>query len=127
MSLARSAALAALLGLIAAPAVAQKGWSAVGRAKIDSEAATGTLEVKWQPGYREIMLCAEGNAVKLDTLVLQFRDGKSQPVKLRARLADGGCSKTASVARNRDVATADISYDRASLAGGKTRLQLYAR
>lgn len=127
MDLARGAALAAMAAMLGVPAAAQTAWSAVGRVKVDAEASAGTIEVKWQPSFREIMLCTEGSAIKLDQLVLRFSDGKSQAVKLRARLADDGCSKTVSVSKGRDLATAEVAYDAASLAGGKTRLQLVAR
>ena len=127
MSVRIYAAAAALAGMAAAPAAAQSGWLAAGRVKIDAEASAATMEVRWGPKFDEVMLCTEGSAVKLNSATFRYKDGKTKIVKLRARLADGACTKTTSLGRGRDVASVDIAYDPASLQGAKTKIQLVAR
>jgi hypothetical protein len=113
--------------MLAVPAFAQSGWLQVGKAHLDGSAGIGTIEPRWAPNFSEAMLCSEGGAIKVNDATFRMRDGKVQRLKLRVRLADGGCTKAFSVGRKRDVAGVDIAYDAASLGGGKTRLQLVAR
>jgi hypothetical protein len=127
MSLARGAALAALGGMLAVPALAQSGWLQVGRTHVDGASATGTIEPRWEPTFSEAMVCTDGGALKVNDVTFRMRDGKTQHARLRLRLADGGCTKALKVGRKRDLAGVDIAYDPASLGGGKTKLQLVAR
>lgn len=129
MSLSRNlAALAALAAVAApaAPAAAQPSWTMVGSSRLD-EAGSGTMSVKWQPAFREVMFCADEGNVKLNDAVFRFRDGRTKTLKLRTRIADMDCSRTLGVGKNEDVATIDLSYDPASLKGARTKVSLSAR
>jgi hypothetical protein len=129
MSLRKAAAGAALLCLIAAPAAAQSGWTMVGYAVLDGGAAagTGTIRTRWQAQFREIMFCAEDHAVHLTDATVRFRDGRTQNVRVRMRVANGGCSRMSNVGRNRDIEAVDLSFDAASLEGQRARVQLFGR
>lgn len=127
MAFPRAAAAAAIVLALAAPALAQSGWTAVGGRAVSGEAGRDTIAVRWQPQFREIMFCVEGRAVRLLDGTVRYRDGRSQSVRVRARIADGACSRMANVGRNRDIATVDIAYDPASLEGGRTEVEVFAR
>ena len=127
MNMRKAAGLAAMLAACAAPALAQTGWTTVGHAALAAEAGIATITPRWQPQFREIMFCTEDHDVRLLDAAIRFRDGRTQTIKIRARVADGGCSRMASVGRNRDIAGVDIAYDPASLGGGRARLLFSAR
>ena len=129
MTLARITGLAAAAAaLLAAPATAQEtGWTTVGRASLGPDAASSTMKVRWDPQFRQGMFCTDGHAIKLGDATLRFEDGTAKVVKVRQKLADGGCSKPIAVPRKSHVATVDIAYDSATVAGGKAKVQLVAR
>ena len=127
MRFARTIGCAAAVAAIAGPAAAQgSGWTPVGRAMVAPDAASGTIEVRWQRAFREAMLCVDGHGIRLAAATFRFEDGTTKVVKLRQALADGGCSKPFSMPR-KTVSSADIGYDPASLGGAKAKVQLTAR
>ncbi len=127
MAVPKAAVLAAIAMVVAAPAAAQSGWTGVGGRRVGGDAGRGTITVRWQAQFREIMFCVEGRAVRLLDADIRFRDGRSQNVRIRSRIPDGGCSRVSAVGRNRDIATVDIAYDPASLEGGRVDVDLFAR
>ena len=128
MRIARTTGLAAAAAALAVPATAQDtGWTTVGRASVGADAASGSITVRWDPSFRQGMFCTDGNSIKLQDATLRFQDGTTKVVKVRQKLADGGCSRPIAVPRKSDVETVDIAYDPATLAGGKVKVQLVAR
>jgi hypothetical protein len=117
--------VAALAAAVAAPAMAQ-GWTTVGAGRLD-ESGNGTVKIRWQPEFRNLMFCADEGPVKLDAATLRLRDGSSKVLKLKAAIKDMDCSKTLSVPKNLDIATIDLAYDPASLKGARTKVSLTAR
>ena len=86
--------LAAAGGFVAMPALAQSGWRGIGRAQADPGAASVTITVaRGDPRYREMMVCVEGQAIRLPDAILHYQDGRVQTMQIRARIADGGCSR----------------------------------
>jgi len=73
------------------------------------------------------MFCTQDHAVRLSEATVRFRDGRAQNVRIRARVADGGCSRMATVGRNRDIESVDVGYEPASLEGTRARVQLFGR
>ena len=128
MSFARTIVLAAAAAAVAAPAGAQgSGWTTIGRGATEPDSDSGTIAVRWDPDFREAMLCVEGHAIRVAEATLRFEDGSSKVVKLRQLLADGACSKPLAVPRKAKVASVDIGYDGESLAGAGAELQIAAR
>lgn len=120
--------VAAGLAMVAAgSATAGTGWSTIGSAKFDGGAGTATAQLRWQAAFREMMVCAEGGAVKLGEATLRFRDGSVRVMKLRSRLNDGACTAPLSVGKGRDAASMDLAYEAAATAGGAGKLMLAAR
>jgi hypothetical protein len=115
------------MAFAAAPASAGSGWTSIGSAKLDGAAASATAKLRWNGDYRQLLVCADGGAVKLSQATLRFADGSAKPVRLRARLADGSCLAEMSVPKGRGVESVDFAYDPASLAGAATRITLAAR
>ena len=119
---------AAGAALLAASAAAQdSGWTTVGRTAVGPDAATGSIPVKWDPSFRQGMFCTDGSQIRLNDATLRFEDGTAKVVKVRQKLAEGSCSKPIAVPRKSHIATVEIGYDSATLAGGKAKVQLVAR
>ena len=128
MGIRKASAWAAILGLVAAPAAAQSGWAGIGAAGASGDSGRVTIITRSDPRYRQLMICVEGHAVRLNDAQVRFSDNRIQNVRLRARLADGACSRMIDLSSHRQaIASADITYDVASLAGGTVRVQLFAR
>ncbi|HEY0111573.1 MAG TPA: hypothetical protein VGB59_00315 [Allosphingosinicella sp.] len=128
MGFAKIIGAAAVAAALAAPSVAQdSGWRTLGRAPVNPEATSGTINVRWDPNLREAMFCVDGHGVRLTDATLRLQDGSAKLVKIRQTLADGGCSKALPLPRKADVASVDIAYDSASLGGAKAKVQLTAR
>jgi hypothetical protein len=116
---------AALAAVVAAPAAAGTGWTSVGRAMLEGGTGTASAELHWQAAFRELLVCADGGAVKLGDATLRFRDGTSRPLKLRTRLAGGDCTDPLSIGR-KELASIDFAYE-AGAAGGANRLSIVGR
>ena len=122
--------LAASAAALAAAATAQggTGWHGIGQAVAPADAATVTIPAQGDPRDREIMFCVEGHAMRLNQGTLHFQGGGTQQVRIGERLADGGCSAGKSLSgHNHAVESAEVTYDRAILAGGTARVQLFVR
>ena len=121
--------IAATAALVAAmPALAQSGWTHIGQATAGSGASSATIAAHGDPRYRQLMVCIEGHVVRLNDAIIHFQDGRTQTIQLRARVADGGCSRMSEVGgRNRLIQSADVGYDPASLQGARPRFELSVR
>jgi hypothetical protein len=122
-----SSTFVAALAMVAAaggPAVAGTGWTSVGGTKLDGAVKTATAELRWQTGFREMLVCVEGGAVKLGDATLRLKDGTTKPLKLRTRLDDGACTEPLSVGKNRDFVSVDFAYEGA---GAANRLSVVGR
>lgn len=126
MRLARAAGLAAVL--MAAPAVAQSGWSMIGQRDVGPEADHDTINVRVEEQHQQLMFCTERHAIRILDGVIHYRDGRTQNVRVRARLEADRCGRSIELSgRNKDVAGMDFTYEAASLGGAQARVQLYAR
>jgi hypothetical protein len=127
MSKRRAALLAACLAATA-PAIAQSGWNGIGQAAATPEASSVTITARGEARQRELMFCVEGHLLRINEAVLHYQGGAAQNIRLRQRVADGGCSRMATLSgRNRILATADVSYDPATLEGARTQVQIFVR
>jgi hypothetical protein len=128
MSFRNASALAACIAAAAAPAAAQSGWSGVGWAAASGDSGRIAITAHSDPRFRELMICVEGHAVRINDADLRFDDDHRQSIHIRARLADGACGRMYTLnSRGKAIAAADVTYDTASLAGGTVRVQLFAR
>jgi hypothetical protein len=126
MRIAKAAGLAAIL--MAAPAVAQSGWSMIGYRDVGPEADHDTITVRVEEQHQQLMFCTERHAIRIIDGIVHYRDGRSQNVRVRTRLEADRCGRSIDLSgRNKDVATMDFTYEVASLAGAQARVQLYAR
>ncbi|HYJ81670.1 MAG TPA: hypothetical protein VEW26_02355 [Allosphingosinicella sp.] len=125
----RSGAAAALLAF-AAVATAQGGraWQGIGKAAATADSGSVAIAARGGPRDRELMICVEGHAIRLNLATLHFQGGAKQAVKIAERLADGGCTggKVFS-ARKGAVEKIEVAYDPATLAGGTTKIELFVR
>jgi hypothetical protein len=131
MTTARTAGLAGMVLLAAAsaaPALAQTGMGLIGQRVVDG-ADRDTIAARGSGQYREMMICVEDAPVAFQEVVVQYKSGGAQHIRLRQRIAAGRCSRIVTLSgRDRDIATVDFTY--APAAGGassRPRVQLYAR
>ena len=128
MGMRKGAVLAATMMMAAVPAQAQSGWRTIGQTQADPGASSVTITAREDGAYREFMICTEGGLARLNDAVVHYRDNRIMTSRIRARVADGACSRAASLGgRDRTIATVDLGYDPASLQGARPKLQLYVR
>ena len=123
---ATAAGVAGLALLAAAPAAAGSGWTAVGRASLDAAGRTATAPVRWQSGFSELLVCADGGAVRLTGATLHLADGTTRILRVGDRLKNGGCASELRVGRGHDVAAIDFAYE-APPSGAAHELSVAAR
>jgi len=123
-----SAVLAALVMLVAAPALAQTGMGLIGQRVVEG-ADRDTIPARGGEPYREIMFCVEDAPVAFQEVVVRYRSGASQNIRLRQRIAAGRCSRVVGLSgRDRDIQAVDFTYAPAAAGGGaRPTVQLYAR
>ena len=124
----RLAAAAAAL-LIAAPiAAAETGWTGIGHREVNDSVDRDTIRARGGHMYRQIMLCVERAPVRLYELVVRYRNGGSQNVRIRALVPAGRCSRNIDLrGRNRDIEAVDFTYEAASLGRQRARVELFGR
>lgn len=130
MRISLKAAVAAGLAIVAGAAIAQggTGWHGIGQTVASADAGSVTIAAHGEPRDREIMVCIEGHMMRLLDATLHFEGGGTQSIRIRQRIADGGCSEGAGLnGHNHGVESAEISYDQAVLAGGSAHVQLFVR
>lgn len=120
------AAMAMLSGT--APALAQQGMGLIGQRAVDG-ADRDSIPARGGEQYREIMICVENAPVAFQDVTVRFRNGGTQNIRLRQRIAAGRCSRVVSLSgRDRDIQAVDFSYAPAAGGGGtRPTVQLYAR
>ncbi len=123
----RKAAAIAVLVAASAPAIAQSGWAQVGNSLAEASAGTTSMTPTLDPRYREIMFCVDGHLIRLNDATIHFEGGTQQTVRVRARVADGGCSRMSMIGSRHTIQRIEIAYDPATLAGASAHVQLYAR
>lgn len=131
MTTARTAVLAATVLLAAAPlapALAQQGMGLIGHRVVEGT-DRDTIAARGSAQYREIMICVDEAPVAFQDVVVRYKSGNSQNIRLRQRIAAGRCSRVVSLTgRDRDIANVDFTYSPAAAgAGVRPRVQLYAR
>jgi hypothetical protein len=125
---ARKTIMLAAAAMIAVPAFAESGWRAIGHAQAAAGAVSVTISARESGTYREFIVCLDGGPARLTDAIVHYRDNRVQTYRLRARLADGGCSRAVSLSgRDHAIASLDIGYDPASLQGAGPRLELSVR
>lgn len=121
-----SAVLAALVMLVAAPALAQTGMGLIGQRALEG-ADRDSIPARGGEAYREIMICVEDAPVAFQEVVVRYRSGASQNIRLRQRIAAGRCSRVVGLSgRDRDIQAVDFTYAPAA-GGARPTVQLYAR
>ena len=112
---------------VAAPAWAQ-GWITIGSAEIGDPSGQSTIAIRSDGSFREIMICVEQAGLHIQRASISYRDGRTQPIRLRGRVADGDCTRSLALSgRNRAISAIDLGFDPASLGGARARVQVVAR
>jgi hypothetical protein len=120
------AAAAGLAMLAAAPAAAGSGWTSVGRTTLAGGVGTATTPLRWESGFSELLVCADGGAVRLTGATLHLSDGTTKALRIGDRLKQGACTAELKVGRGHGIAAIDFAYE-ASPSGGALELSVAAR
>lgn len=121
------AALAGL-ALAAAPAAAQSGWGGLGEQEIGPQAASASISVDSGDPVDEIMFCVEQAPVRFRALTIRYREGTTQQIEFRDRIAAGRCGRPIQVRRRAGaIAAIDIAYLPDSLGGANAEVQAFGR
>ena len=124
----RKAAALAVLVAASAPAIAQSGWAQVGQAVAQASASAATVSSPvLDPRYREGMICVDGHLIRLNQAIIHYEGGTQQTIQLRARVANGGCSRGFGLNSRHTIQSVEVTYDPATLEGASAHVQLYAR
>jgi hypothetical protein len=124
----RKTIVPAAVMIAAVPVLAQSGWTHIGQATASAAAPRATIVAQGDPRHRQVMVCVEGHVIRLNDTVLRYKDGRTQNLQLRARIPDGGCSRMIElIGRTRQIESAEVGYDPATLQGGNATVQLFAR
>jgi hypothetical protein len=123
----RAAALAALAIFGAAPALAQPGMGTIGRRQISGAADHDAITVSKTESYSTLMVCVDDAPVHLMDIVVRYRNGTSQNVRLRSVVQAGRCSRELELHNRREIASVDFTYDAARLGEARATVVLFAR
>ena len=125
MRIARAIAMAGLA--LAAPAWAQ-GWTTIGSADIGDPSGQSRIAIRADGPFREIMMCVEQAGLHIQRASISYRDGRTQAVRLRGRVADGDCTRSLPLSgRERVINEIELGFDPASLGSARARVQIVAR
>lgn len=123
-----SVVAAAAAAVLSAPAAAQTGWIRIGAGDVSGDSGRATVAARSEPQFRQLMICVEQHPIRITEAEIRYRDGRSQPIRIRELIDKQDCSRFLRLSgRERDVASVDLSYDAASLSGQVSRVELYAR
>ncbi len=121
-----AAALAALA--MAAPAASQSGWTRLGQREVNDSVERDTIRARGSAQYRQVMICVEEAPVRFVDVVIRYRNGGTQDVRVRSLIRAGACSRDIALrGRTRDIEAVDFTYEAASLGRGRARVDLFAR
>ncbi len=122
-----TAALAALA--IAAPAVAQSsGWTRLGQREVSDSVDRDTIRARGGAQYRQAMICVEQAPVRFVDVVIRYRNGGTQDVRMRDLIRAGACTRDINLrGQSRDIEAVEFTYEAASLGRERARIELFAR
>ena len=120
-----AAAIAALLTAI--PAAAQSGWTRLGGRDVSDSVDRDSISARDRGEFRQIMICVEDAPVRFYDVVIRFRNGGTQDVRLRTLLRAGACTRDIALRGRRNIEAVDFTYEAASLGRGRATVGLFAR
>jgi hypothetical protein len=119
--------MAALAILGAAPALAQPGMGMLGRRQITSAVDRDTITVSKTEAYGTLMICADDAPVHFTEMVVRYRNGTSQNVRLRQAVQAGRCGRELALHNRREIASVDFTYEAARLGNARATVLLFGR
>ena len=129
MDIANRMIAAALVAFMAAPAIAQGGWTMVGQRDVTDRIDRDTITVEGRRRFTQVKLCVDRHAVRIRDFDVRFRNGGNQEVSVRDVVAAGACTRDIALAGNggRDIVNVAFSYEAASLGRERAHIRLLAR
>ena len=125
-SLAAGAAAFAVL-MSALPALAQPGMGTLGRRQVTGAADHDTITVSKTETYATLMLCVDDAPLHLMEMVVRYRNGTSQNVRLRSVVQAGRCSRELDLHNRREIASVDFTYNATRLGAAQATVVLFGR
>jgi hypothetical protein len=125
-SLAAGAAAFAVF-VSALPTLAQPGMGLIGRRQITSAADRDTITVSKTENYGTLMLCVDDAPVHLMEMVVHYRNGTSQNIRLRSVVQAGRCGREIELHNRREIASVDLTYNATRLGEARASVLLFGR
>ena len=125
-----AAAAGAVLMIAASSAAAttDTGWMGIGEREVGDNVDHDTIRATAHDQFRQLMICVEQAPVRFVDVVIRYRNGGTQDVRLRSLIRDGGCTRFIDLrGGRRDVEAVDFTYEAASLGRGRAKVALFAR
>ncbi|NIJ19022.1 hypothetical protein FHS95_000691 [Sphingomonas naasensis] len=108
--------IALMIGLTmvatAVPAEPQRGrWITLGTATLRLDSSQGIIRVRGTDRYRQVRLCVERRAVRIETARVEFARGTPQVLNVRRTVGAGNCT-TAETLRRPNMRTVRLNVGR---------------
>lgn len=118
-----------LAAAMAAPAIAQGGWTMVGQREVSDRVDRDTISVEGRRQFTQIKLCVDRHAVRIHDFDVRFRNGGNQDVSVRDVVAAGSCTRDVALSGRggRDIVNVAFTYEAASLGRERAHIRLLAR
>lgn len=103
-------AAAATTFAVVLPAVA---WDVIGVTRVDGRKDRDFIEIDDRSRFHRLAICAERGPVRIDEIVITFRNGSQQRVDLETRLEPGSCTRAIDFrGRGRRIESVELAFGR---------------
>ena len=128
MKVVRTTVAATAMAMALPVAAAETGWTGLGHREVSDSVDRDTITARDRGTFRQIMICVERAPVRFYDVVVRYRNGGTQNVRIRALVRAGRCTRNIDLrGRDRNVEAVDFAYEAASLGRGRARVELFGR
>lgn len=124
-----TAALAVMAALITPVAPVQAAsWKHIGSRSVSDTLERDTIYGAGDGRFREIRICAEQRAVRIQSVEITFGNGERQTVETRRRIGAGTCTRGIDLAGlERVIRTVTFDYQTAAAAGPQAVVSVFGQ
>lgn len=123
-----SVLLAMVAAAIATPAAAQGGWVFLGDKTVNDSGDHDTVSLPGGKRYARIRVCVDRAPVRFYDVSVQFANGGTQDVSVRALIDPGACTRAIDLKGGaRDISKISFLYEAKSLGKKAARVRVYGQ
>ena len=121
--------VAVMAAALTLPALASaQSWTRLGNREVSDRVDHDSIRARGSAQYRQMIICVEQAPVHFLSVIVRYRDGTTQDVRLRNLIRAGACSRDIALrGRNRDIEAVDFTYETASLGASRARVEVSVR